>query len=189
MIHMKLFFSSSSRRLPVILYVAIVLLLFATALVSTSAEEEAATCKNDDANDGSCDEATTNENPITTAGPKPTTNKRRPQPPNTPISAIFQNLSSHRVDIYFDDGRFGKVVGTSDSGDEIQISTFVNHRFFVTLHGVREGLVDPKTDEQYFFTITNDDNDDGKQLLIDADRALYQAKNHGRNTVIINDNN
>lgn len=27
--------------------------------------------------------------------------------------------------------------------------------------------------------------DDGKQLLIDADRALYQAKNQGRNTVVV----
>jgi len=152
---MKLF-SSLSRRLPVISYVAI-LLLFAS-VVSSADEEEPATCKNDDANDGSC------ENPITTAGPKPTTNKRRP-PPNTPISAIFQNLSSHRVDVHFDDGRFGKVVGTADSGHELQISTFVNHRFFVTLHGVREGLVDPKTDEQYFFTITNENNDDGKQTF------------------------
>ena len=26
--------------------------------------------------------------------------------------------------------------------------------------------------------------DDGKQLLIDADRALYRAKNTGRNSVI-----
>lgn len=157
---MKLF--SSLSRLLIILYVAILLLLLATSLVSSSAEEEAATCKNDDANDGSC-EATTNENQAATAGPKPTTNKR--QPPNTPISAIFQNLSPHRADIHYDDGRFGKVVGTADSGNEIQISTFVNHRFFVTLHGVREGLVDPETDEQYFFTITNENNE-GRQTFI-----------------------
>ncbi|KKO46386.1 ABC transporter substrate-binding protein [Arsukibacterium ikkense] len=32
-----------------------------------------------------------------------------------------------------------------------------------------------------------DSNDDGKQLLIDADRALYQAKRQGRNTVVSQD--
>ncbi|HAW92278.1 TPA: hypothetical protein DCX24_05670, partial [Candidatus Azambacteria bacterium] len=32
-----------------------------------------------------------------------------------------------------------------------------------------------------------DDKNDGKQLLIDADKALYQAKKQGRNTVITND--
>ena len=37
------------------------------------------------------------------------------------------------------------------------IHTFIGHRFFVTMHGVRNSLVDPQTDEQYFFTVREED--------------------------------
>ena len=67
---------------------------------------------------------------------------------------IFSHYIFTGADIHFDDGRFGKVVGTAEgNGGELQISTFLNHKFFATLHGVREGLVDPTSDEQYFFTV------------------------------------
>lgn len=35
----------------------------------------------------------------------------------------------------------------------MKISTFLDHKFFITMHGVRESLVDPASDEQYFFTV------------------------------------
>ncbi|KAL7497778.1 hypothetical protein ACHAWT_010195 [Skeletonema menzelii] len=74
----------------------------------------------------------------------------------------ISNLSKYRADIHYDDGRFGKIVQTVPAkGESTQpIHTFVGHRFFVTMHGVREGLVDPTTDEQIFFTVGDDDDDD-----------------------------
>ena len=78
-------------------------------------------------------------------------------PADTPVSVQIQNHSPHRADVHFDDGRFGKVSGTVDSGGTIRLNSFPGHRFFVTRHGVRDGLVDPATDEQYFFTIKSDE--------------------------------
>lgn len=80
-----------------------------------------------------------------------------PLPADTPISVQIQNHSPYRADVHFDDGRFGKVSGTVDSGDTIRLSSFPGHRFFVTRHGVRDGLVDPTTDDQYYFQVNSDD--------------------------------
>ena len=131
------------------------LLLFAILLLgissSISAENiqssEAATCNNDD--DGSCQETDSSSN-------KP--NNRQLLREDMPISVTFRNESPTRADIYYHDGRFGKVVGSlNEHGGEIHISTFPNHRFFVTIHGTREPLVNQDTDEQYFFTVTNEE--------------------------------
>ena len=83
-----------------------------------------------------------------------------PDPPrskNAPVDVSIRNDSSHRADVHFDDGRFGRVVGTAGpNGGTIRISSFVGHGFFITMHGAREGLVDPDTDEQYSFTVRAD---------------------------------
>jgi hypothetical protein len=74
--------------------------------------------------------------------------------PNRQLKAIFKNLSPYRADVHYDDGRFGKYVGNMERGNgKVEVDTFSGHRFFITRHGVREGLVDPSTDEQYFFTV------------------------------------
>ena len=87
--------------------------------------------------------------------------------PNRKVVASFQNLSPYRVDVHYDDGRFGNYVGTMEiNGGKLNIESFPGHRFFITRHGVREGLVDPSTDEQYFFTVeSNDGNGDLKFVL------------------------
>lgn len=60
------------------------------------------------------------------------------------------NKSEFRADVYFDDGRYGANIVTVDAnGGEAIMNTFNRHRFFVTRHGVKEGLFDPKTDEQH----------------------------------------
>ena len=101
---------------------------------------------------------------------------------NDPVEIVIRNDSEHRIDVHYDDGRFGNVVGTSDAnGGIVSISSFVSHRFFVTIHGVREGLVDPDTDEQHSFVVRprgggeeeeeedhnhHDDNDHDEQLFV-----------------------
>ena len=95
-------------------------------------------------------------------------NNAPPQQPQNPKRQItIDNLSKYRVDIHYDDGRFGKVIQTisANGGSSTAIHTFVGHRFFVTMHGVREGLVDPTTDEQYFFTIDDDTKDETKFVI------------------------
>ena len=74
--------------------------------------------------------------------------------PNRKLTATFRNQSPYRADVHYDDGRFGNYVGTIETnGNKLEIESFNGHRFFITRHGVREGLVDPDTDEQYFFTV------------------------------------
>ena len=88
-------------------------------------------------------------------------NNNKPQNNDPKRQVRFENKSIFRIDIYYDDGRFGKLVTTvsANGGSSNGINTFVGHRFFATMHGVREGLVDPATDEQFFFTVDDTVND------------------------------
>ena len=123
-----------SRTLSCCIFLLLFAILLLSTLLSVSAEDiqsnEAATCNNDDGN--SCQEQSNKAN-----------NNRQPIREDMPISVTFRNESPTRADIYYDDGRFGKVVGSlNENGGEINISTVPNHRFFVTIHGTREPLVD-----------------------------------------------
>ncbi|KAL3809185.1 hypothetical protein ACHAXA_000704 [Cyclostephanos tholiformis] len=85
---------------------------------------------------------------------KSKTAPRRRGERNSPVDISIRNDSDHRIDVHYDDGRFGNVVGTADAnGGIVRISSFETHRFFITMHGVREGLVDPETDEQHSFVV------------------------------------
>ena len=107
------------------------ILIFTAAYADDNTEAHQATCSSSSSNgDGSDNTCTTNERP-----------DRIPHhqvniPQNGPIAVTFQNNSPHRVDIYFDDGRFGTIFGTAESdGGEVKINTFPHLQFFVTLHG------------------------------------------------------
>lgn len=55
------------------------------------------------------------------------------------------NQSPFRCDIYWDDGEYGELISTLDPEESASLNTFVGHNFFVTRHGVKEGLfVDEK---------------------------------------------
>ena len=88
----------------------------------------------------------------------------------------INNLSKYRADIHYDDGRFGKIVQTVPANGESStpIHTFVGHRFFVTMHGVREGLVDPTSDEQIFFTVG--ENHDEKKFVIPKEATTSKTR-------------
>lgn len=65
----------------------------------------------------------------------------------TPQQGSFQvlivNDSNYRADVYWDDGRFGKFLVTLEKkGGTGTLNTSRGHEFFVTRHGVREGLFD-----------------------------------------------
>ncbi len=55
------------------------------------------------------------------------------------------NLSQYRSDVYWDDGEYGALITTLDPEESGTLNTFLGHKFFVTRHGVKEGLfVDEK---------------------------------------------
>jgi hypothetical protein len=56
------------------------------------------------------------------------------------LQATIVNNSPYRIDIYWDDGQYGAHVSTLDKGETGQVNTYVGHSFFITRHGVKEGL-------------------------------------------------
>jgi len=56
------------------------------------------------------------------------------------FSATIENDSNYRVDVYWDDGRFGTLMGTVERGGKMVLNLFSKHVLFVTRHGVRENL-------------------------------------------------
>lgn len=96
------------------------------------------------------------------------------------ISTTFRNLSPYRADVHFDDGRFGNLVSALDGeGGTTSINSFPGHRFFITRHGVREGLVDPETDEQYIFTVPDSEGrveDALVEFILPANAAPSKAQ-------------
>ena len=123
------------------------------------------------------DDTCTSSNNRNNASPPPQ------QPKNHKRTITIDNLSKYRADIHYDDGRFGKVMQTisANGGTSTPIHTFVGHRFFVTMHGVREGLVDPMTEEQISFTVNDDDTDDDehdgkKKFVIPKEATTSKTK-------------
>lgn len=103
------------------------------------------------------------------------------------LSATFQNLSKYRADIHYDDGRFGSFVATMEAnGGEGVLQTFPGHSFFITMHGVRESLVDPATDEQYFFRVPVD-KQEGPHFILPAEAKPSTTKCKDRYPICVNE--
>jgi hypothetical protein len=104
------------------------LFLFLLALVAVAAASEE-TCS---AEDGQCESS---EN---TSGK---------------FSITVVNKSHYRADLHWDDGRYGTHMAILDAeSGKTRIDTQQGHSFFITRHGVKEGLYDPETDAQHRFT-------------------------------------
>ena len=104
------------------------------------------------------------------------------------LKAYFRNLSPYRADVHFDDGRFGDYVATLETdGREVEVNSFPGHRFFITRHGVREGLVDPATDEQYFFTIEPKHKNDRVEFAVPSHAAPSTTKCKDRYPVCVDE--
>ena len=68
------------------------------------------------------------------------------------FSATVINNSLYRSDVYWDDGKYGVIIATVEIGGSAILNTYAGHGFFVTRHGVREGLHDPKTGDRVAFS-------------------------------------
>jgi len=164
-------------------------LLFALALVIlASAQPEEATCSgSSNGDDKSCLDPQQGVQRNANANAGSGSSGRRTNA-DARVNAIFRNESPYRADIHYDDGRFGRVVGTaSEKGGTVEITSFPTHKFFVTLHGVRESLVDPSTDEQYFFTIGHDNEGEMQQFVLPESAAPSTTKCKDRYPVCANE--
>ena len=65
------------------------------------------------------------------------------------LSITITNKSPYRVDVYYDDGDYGLFMGILDKDGSTALKSYIGHSFFVTRHGVKEGLFqDPGTDHE-----------------------------------------
>jgi len=63
------------------------------------------------------------------------------------FSVTIVNLSEFRVDVYWDDGKYGvNLIAVDAGGGKDNLNTFQGHGFFVTRHGVRENLYPEASD-------------------------------------------
>jgi len=66
--------------------------------------------------------------------------------PTQQIPAHIINLSKYRIDVYYDDGKYGVNMNSVEIDGKMQVNTFQGHKFFVTRHGVRENLYPEKVE-------------------------------------------
>ena len=59
---------------------------------------------------------------------------------NEQLASHITNNSPFRTDVYWDDGEYGTLISTLDPKESASLNTFLGHQFFVTRHGVKEGL-------------------------------------------------
>lgn len=69
--------------------------------------------------------------------------------PDEQLTISITNQSPYRIDVYFDDGEYGSLISTLEEDDSTGINSFIGHTFFVTRHGVKEGLfAEPGADDE-----------------------------------------
>jgi hypothetical protein len=100
--------------------------------------DEAGSCTNPDAPPPSADVVTTDD-----GGADPSI------PLTEELSITITNKSPYRIDVYYDDGDYGLFMGILDKEESTSLKSYIGHSFFVTRHGVKEGLfADPGTDHE-----------------------------------------
>eukprot|EP00658_Telonema_sp_P-2_P059635 TRINITY_DN4876_c0_g1_i3.p1 TRINITY_DN4876_c0_g1~~TRINITY_DN4876_c0_g1_i3.p1 ORF type:complete len:195 (+),score=21.37 TRINITY_DN4876_c0_g1_i3:168-752(+) len=75
-------------------------------------------------------------------------------------SVTFVNLSKRRADLHWDDGSWGKLIGTVEPGTKYSIGTYPGHKFWFTAHGVGTLLTHSRNAQEEMqaarFTISSD---------------------------------
>ena len=94
----------------------------------------------------------------------------QPIPADKKLNVHISNQSPHRVDIYWDDGQYGHAVATLNPQQTGTVNSYVSHSFFVTRHGVKEGLfvdVDTPDEKRLVFHVEKDN----QQFIVPQDAA------------------
>ena len=60
--------------------------------------------------------------------------------PDEETSITITNQSPFRIDVYYDDNDYGAFITTLEENESTGINSYLGHSFFVTRHGVKEGL-------------------------------------------------
>ena len=63
--------------------------------------------------------------------------------PNEEVQVRIRNKSNYRADVYWDNGGYGAHMFTLSADESRVLNSYVGESFFVTRHGVKEGLFDP----------------------------------------------
>jgi len=103
---------------------------------------------------------------------------------NGEISVEFVNKHTHEVDLYWDDGVFGKAISQKvQPGQRVKISTFVGHIFTWTEHGTSRPLSPPVhiAPRRHMYQLTTELVEKSKAEMKCVDRfPKYCQENAGR---------
>jgi hypothetical protein len=148
------------------------LLVSTTSSSSSSSPTAEMTCEAD----GSC--ATSTSTSTSTSSEQQQQQQQQQQ--KQPFKVTVVNESTFRADIYWDDGRFGTHLSIVEpQGGRATLNANNEHVFFVTRHGVREGLFDVRTDEPYTFSFSHP----GQVVTIPHDAAPSPNPCHDRYSI------
>jgi len=104
--------------------------------------------------------------------------------PHQQLVSLVVNLSKFRVDVYWDDGKYGVNLLTIEVGETLKMNTYQGHKFFVTRHGVRENLypeaVKGEEDQPLKFEIQKPD----QKLVIPKNAAPLSGERAAKNRCV-----
>ena len=152
---------------------SIILSLLLALIISISAQD-ATTCTSSDSSSGTCTQNNNDDVP----------------PNNNNKKATFRNSSPYRADVHLDDGRFGQFINVIEANDGNSLDiphVSPGDTFFITRHGVREPLVDPATDTQYFFTVDDGTGDEDYEFVVPRNAAPSATKCRDRYPVCVSE--
>jgi len=95
------------------------------------------------------------------------------------------NLSEFRVDIYWDDGKYGVSLATVEAdGGTSKLNTYNGHGFFVTRHGVRENIYPETVDGEEDLPLKFNIQKPNQKMLIPKGAAPLSGERAAKNRCV-----
>eukprot|EP01084_Bolivina_argentea_P005901 11151_1 len=125
--------------------------------------------------DGTITQKTAEEN--TAPAPEPVEWRLAPGPPPQQFWVTFENDSEEEVELYYDDGRNGKLQGTMKAHETLRIGTYVGHQFYYRRPGQSRKMYHSTMESiNLIYKFVNEETRDREARQLATDRAEFMRK-------------
>ena len=127
--------------------------------------------------DGDGDGNGTGDEENTAPAPDPVEFRQVPGPPPQQFWVTFENDSPETVELYYDDGRDGKLQGTMGPHETLRIGTYVGHQFYYRRPGQRAKMYVSSMERiKEVYKFVDEDTREKEQAQLRKDKAEFIAK-------------